>query len=66
MKPIIILIILTFLCKNLHGLCNNDNITSVDNDDEFYEFSNEIVKSEVIVKFKGFYTVEARKNYISG
>ena len=60
-----IFIILTFLCNQTIGLCKNDNNSSVD-DDFQYEFSDEIVKSEVIVKFKGFYSAEARKNYISG
>ena len=66
MKYLILTFILTLLfCNQTYGQCKNDNSSSV-TDDLRYEFSDEIVKSEVIVKFKGFYTVEARKNYISG
>jgi hypothetical protein len=65
MKYLILTFILTLLCNQTTGQCKDDNSSSV-SDDLRYEFSDEIVKSEVIVKFKGFYTVEARKNYISG
>ena len=65
MKYLILTFILILLCNQTYGQCKDDNSSSV-SDDLRYEFSDEIVKSEVIVKFKGFYTVEARKNYISG
>ena len=65
MKQLIILIFLTLICNKANCLCTNDNSSSVE-DDLRYEFSDQIVKSEVIVKFKGFYSAEARKNYITG
>jgi len=64
MKYLILTFILTLLCNQTYGQCKDDNSSSVSGDLR-YEFSDEIVKSEVIVKFKGFYTVEARKNFIS-
>ena len=58
----LILLIISALIQGLHGSCETpENVTMI----EDYEYNTEIVKSEVIVKFKGFYEASARKNYIS-
>ena len=52
------------MIQGLHGSCHNEiheNVTFI----EDYEYDSEIVKSEVIVKFKGFYEASARRSYIS-
>ena len=58
------LLIYIFVIQGLHGSCIEDtheNVTYV----EDYDYDTEVVKSEVIVKFKGFYEASARKSYIS-
>ena len=53
------------LIQGLHGSCiedTNENVTYIEED---YDYDTQVVKSEVIVKFKGFYEASARKSYIS-
>ena len=60
-----LLIYFSVLIQGLHGSCiedTNENVTYIEED---YDYDTQVVKSEVIVKFKGFYEASARKSYIS-
>ena len=58
-----IFLYLFFLIQGLDGLCQEGNSTSwIDLED--YDYKSNTIPNEVIVKFKGFYQTEARKNYI--
>ena len=60
MKTLALIFIL--FCDGLHGFCGEN--TTYNHADFDYDYKDEIIKSEVIVKFSGFYTTEARQNYI--
>ena len=60
-KTMIILYIF-LLVQGLDGLCQDGNSTAFLDSD--YDYESETIHNEVIVKFKGFYQNEARKNYI--
>lgn len=51
------------LIESLDGLCQDGNFTS--NQDLIdYEYKTKTINNEVIVKFKGFYQAQTRRNYI--
>ena len=60
---IFILLNIFLLIESLNGLCQDGNFTSNQSDFD-YEYKTKTINNEVIVKFKGFYQAQTRKNYI--
>ena len=56
----ILLFVILLSVKGLDGLCQNTN-SSMTLD---FDYQDEVVKSEVIVKFSGFYSAAARRNFL--
>ncbi len=60
-----ILMALILKVIKVQALCTENSTLFDEASEEDFKYASEIVKSEVIVKFSGFYSAEARKNYIS-
>ena len=60
---IFILLNIFLLIESLNGLCQDGNFTSNQSDFD-YEYKTKTINNEVIVKFKGFYQAQTRRNYI--